>query len=209
MKCLAYAVGVMGTVLLIGAGCATTQPERSEKSADSLDRLEGLLDALDAQLAAVDDALAALATVEPAKLRKTFRRFEQGVNRLEKIAAAAEKESDSFRQRGEKYFDAWGEDLARLEDDTLRVAGTERRRAMQMDFDAVIDAVAALQRDLAPLSSGLSDLRIFLGNDLTRAGAELSQPHIRACREDDAVARGTLRGAFDRVRALARTFHPR
>jgi hypothetical protein len=153
-------------------GCAATGTERAHEARLELQSAyDRLADARRAGEAARDNLSVLLATTS-GDLEPRFATFEASVVALRRRAESVARLPEQLRARGDAYFDQWGEDLTVIQDPALRAASASRRGEALAAYNRIVGTLWSAEPVFQPLLALLRDVRVVLGNDLTRAGLD-------------------------------------
>jgi hypothetical protein len=114
------------------------------------------------------------------------------VDGLRREAEAVAHLPDRLRSRGEAYFDRWAADADLIQDPDLRAASAARREQVMAAYDRVVGSMWSAQVLFRPQLVVLRDVRLALGNDLTRGGLEAVRGMSGRVAEETATVNGRI-----------------
>lgn len=158
--------------------CQTGGPSRhSEAAVTSVIALRADLVAARLQVQQNIDATDALAD-SGATLPKAFAAFERENEETRNVADQAAKRSASLRVNADHHMSAWQLELSKLSSAQLRAAGNERQELVRKHFDAIRDKSAQAKGAYTPFMNNLTDLEVYLQQDMTIRGVNASKATI-------------------------------
>jgi DNA repair exonuclease SbcCD ATPase subunit len=162
---------------------------KSAMSVDTVrDRALGLKTAMDR----ADTAFESIAERPAADLRPQFKEFDEAAKQVDERYDELHAEAKAMRDRRDTYMTEWRRQVNSLDTEELRDRAQERNRQVESDFRTVEDRMRNLERQYEPYKTRLHDLRNYLSNDLTQAGAQSVSDQA-----------GDLRSASKRVASAA------
>ncbi len=207
-KLLSHPVA-LALLLALGAGCSTTQSERSQRAVSDLQQLHKLLAAGDEQVSTLNKALTTVAQAQPDALRPAFATFEKELQRTQKLAAKVSDQIEDLKDHAEAYLATWKKQATQLGNADLKTMSLERQQLVQQDFGRVMAAVNTMSTAGKTYGADLKDLRTFLGNDMTRTGSELAKPFLTKVQASSGPFLQSLRAAQVEVDKLATVLQPK
>lgn len=149
------------------AGC---QREHINMEIDHADRIKALTRSLrrteDAQRASTTHVVDSVRTLDsrmavganPEESYDMARRFLATAESRQRIASTR---LNLARDQARQLFEEWDEEISRYEDDALRRASKETRRAVNLRYEAAKDALAAADERFEAVAVHLSDRLLF------------------------------------------------
>jgi hypothetical protein len=186
--------------VLVG-GCVSTGTERAQAARVGLQAAHQRLADARAACEAARDSLQALLDTTSGDLEAPFAAFKESMAVLRHQAEAVARLPEQLRTRGDAYFDQWERDLTGIQDASLRATSASRRGESLAAYNLVVGTMWSAQPVFHPLLALLVDVRVVLGNDLTRAGIE----SVRGMSERIAEATATVTGRIDALMADVET----
>jgi len=198
---LAAALAMLPSVALVGTGCSSP-PRTGGAGATAASDMLSVADLIGRGQVQVSETLAALAALEAmdgGTLPELFAAYERDLAELRRIATEVGATRDRMRAEGDAYFERWDEQIAAIDDTTIRGRSEDRRRlvsrsleGLQVDFDRLAD-------DYARFEGMLVDLQRALSVDLNPGG-------VAAVRESMAAAAAQGRRLTDTAGRVAASF---
>lgn len=185
--CLAFA--------LILGGCASSDHYKGEAVVEGLqqaaDRIAKAQTTRIATMAALNDLMD---NPQP-DLRPQFKKFISLLEDWQSEIQDVESKSTGMQSKGAEYFEKWDKELAKLQNEDIRNRSLARKEALTRQFEKIAMAYQAVAKTRGPLMSDLSDIRIALSADLTRAGLEAVKPVAKKANKNS----GYLGEAVDKL----------
>jgi chromosome segregation ATPase len=173
------------SIVVLLAGCAADKGnparetrELSGETSGATDRarkptpMRKMRQELRAAQSQVDDLQAAIDRVTSASttaLTPADEAFNRQVSQVIVQAAAARRRATEMQQQSLLYMDTWEKE-------------TERRHAVEKDYDRLRDAARATADAYQPLVTYLASIQKALASDLTPAGVNAAQPAFESAR---------------------------
>ena len=183
-------------LLAVPSACASSGYERASAAADKTSAYRDNLVHLGEQVGLTTEALRALSENpgdSPRSNHETFETFERELANLEAGAARSRKTYGRMDGRADTFFGGWSEDAGRITDADLKKSADARRAALQANYVKLAEGQAAADQALGRFVRALSDLRLYLENDLTAAGIASARGSIQKAFTDGAALSEQLR----------------
>ena len=153
-------------------GCKTTGYDKGNDAARRLQKTANGLTAerirLEVTIAAMNDLL----TNGTGDLRLQFNRFNHELDRLDATSRGMKDDAAKLREHGAAYFEAWNQELQKMNDAQIRQASAQRKDAVMGMFNHAVTHYENTRPSLVPLIAYLRDIRNALSTDLTAAGLQ-------------------------------------
>jgi hypothetical protein len=188
---LARSVSQAFLVVFLAGACQSSGYERAGATADKATKYREDLVRLREEVALASEALRALSENpgdSPRSNQGTFQTFARELANLEASAKRSRKDYGRMDGRAEEFFGAWSADAARIANADLKHSAEQRRAALEANFVTLEKGQLEVDQALTQHVQALTDLRLYLGHDLTAAGI--------------ASARSTLTKVFAEGKAL-------
>lgn len=187
--------------LAAASACASSGYERASATADKTSAYRENLVRLGQQVGLTTDALRALSENPGDSPRSNRETFETFARELANLEARAERSRETYGRmdgRAESFFGGWSEDAAQITDADLKKSAETRRTTLQASYEELAQGQEAADQALARFVRVLTDLSLYLENDLTAAGIAQARSTIQKALADGAALQVQL---GDQVRA--------
>ncbi len=197
-----FLLPLLAILLLPQPGCASRggPADSNRKAVAALAEVNQELEDLDAAVLASDEAMRGL-SAESADLTGAFKAFGLSVAGVESAYDNAVKDWRDMRQRSDAYITAWQEQVAAVQNESLRAAALERRETVRSRFEGIRDAARTAEAEFKPFLQQLQDLEQVLGLDPTPAAVSAVGPTV----EETLVQAGEVRTSIDALRTELRS----
>lgn len=150
----------------------------SNQSAAPLDSVTSLRAQLVSARAQVSKNMLAADTLPDsgAALPKAFAAFIAETDTTRAAASSAAKRAAALRVNSSKYIATWQEQLSALNSPQQRAAGSERANFVSKKYEAVRENAAQVKNAYAPFLDNLTELEVYLQQDLTLRGVNAAKP---------------------------------
>ncbi|UCG32990.1 MAG: hypothetical protein JSU68_15165 [Phycisphaerales bacterium] len=105
--------------------------------------------------------------------------FREEMVKLEQAIQQVRDVRMDMETKSEEYFEAWGAEMGKMEDQQLAAAAKARRDASMQAVKAVQAKLEEVSTTGSPLMSGLRDLDRYFEHDETAEGAQAAVPTIQ------------------------------
>jgi hypothetical protein len=157
---------------MVLTGCKTTG---YDKGNDAARRLQKTANGLTAQKMNLESTIAAmndLLTNGTGDLRVQFDRFSHDLHKLKDVSQGMSKDAAKLREHGAAYFEAWNQELQKMNDAQIRQASSQRKTEVMAMFNDAVTHYENTRPSLVPLIAFLGDIHKALSTDLTAAGLQ-------------------------------------
>jgi seryl-tRNA synthetase len=193
----AFAVATMlllGTASFLG-GCATTGMDRSVKTTNSIQEVDGEIRKMMVQIDATGSALDNLALAQKPDLKKSFDLYSKELLKLDHEGQKTLKRIDEMRSNSKEYFSEWEKQGDTFTNPQIRELSEERRSRLATIYAQVPAAGTGIKGAFHAYLTDLKEIQMFLSNDLTPSGVESIDPVAKKTVQD----RETLKASFGPV----------
>lgn len=164
-------LGLGSGALVLGlVGCASSGPSRSAKTVDTMDETRSGLSRVRSQIDRTLTSLGDLMNASPERLRPTFSKYTNDVDKLRADAVQTKKRFQSMKTKRNDYLVAWRKEQGQVNDPELRELGDARRSEVRANLDRVVESLTVANETFDPFLSNLGDVQKVFGNDLTPEG---------------------------------------
>jgi hypothetical protein len=164
-------LGLGSGALVLGlVGCASSGPSRSAKTVDTMDETRAGLSRVRSQIDRTLTSLSDLMNASPERLRPTFSKYTDDVDKLRADGAQTRKRFQSMKTKRNDYLVAWRKEQGQVNDPELRELGDARRSEVRANLDRVVESLTVANETFDPFLSDLGDVQKVVGNDLTPEG---------------------------------------
>jgi hypothetical protein len=184
-------------VLLLVSGCATSAPDRSARTASTLESMQQNSMKARQQIDAVSSSLEALLSAPPEKLRTAYDRYDRDVNKMNEYAQAIRDNDSDLRKNGGSYLNQWQKDASSVSNPELRAIAEQRRNEIGDKSRAMSSTIATAAQSFAAYLRDIEDIRKVIGNDLTpttQANVK-GTPVAQSAQQEGEQVKGALLGA--------------
>jgi len=178
---------VMLFALISGAGCnspntAAGSADRSASAVSSMDDLRH--DALSGRRL-VDQTMETLNTLQTSdNLRATFDTYSKQVDEIKADGEKIRNLNEQMRTRVQEYVQKWQEQMSEVTDPSLKNLAEQRRAAVEKRYEEVRAHHKALGDAYTAFYGDLTNIRTYLGNDLTPTGVKAVDKTITKANQD-------------------------
>ena len=182
---------------LLSTGCASKG--KGAKASDGLIESSRLIRVATKDLQSTMDSLENLRSKENVSLGNRFKSYSKNLDKLEKAAARVGATRTKMQREGDKYFDKWNQQIAKIKNEDLQTRSASRRAEIEGQLDQVSASFDELSESYRSLVDDLTDIHLLLRTDLTVGGVE---------DVDDVIDGALVKGAdvLEGANALADTF---
>ncbi len=157
------------TLLLI-AGCATSAPDRSARTASTLDAMQQNTMKARMQVDSVSASLDTLLNAQPDQLRKAFDRYDADVKKMNDYASAIRDNDSDLQKNGATYLNQWQKDASTVSNAELRTLAEQRQNEIAEKSRGMKSTLGAASQSFNAYLRDINDIRKVIGNDLTPTG---------------------------------------
>lgn len=157
-------------------GCTTTGMERSVKTSNSINDVDGEIRKMIVKIDDTATSLDAVVNPEQKHLKKSFNTFSDNLKDLDKEGSKVIKRSDEMAANSKEYFAEWEKQGDAYTNPEIRALSEERRIKLSGIYARVPAASAGIKGDYLSYLTDLKEIQIYLSNDLTPKGVESITP---------------------------------
>jgi seryl-tRNA synthetase len=194
---------VLGTVSFLG-GCATTGMDRSVKTSNSIREVDGEIRKMIVQIDVTAASLDAVVTTGQPNLKKTFDKYSDNVENLDKEGKRVIKRLEEMKVRSNEYFAEWEKEGDAFTNSEIRELSTERRTKLAASYARVPAAGAGIKGTYNAYLTDLKEIQKYLSTDLTPKGVEGITPVANKSVQDLDALKQSLQpviAALDEIKA--------
>jgi len=185
------------TVLLLGAaavigGCATTGIDRSVKTTNSIQEVDGEIRKMMVQIDATGATLDALVRAEKPDLKKSFDAYSDSVEKLDNEGKRTLKRIDEMKQNSKEYFAEWEKQGDTFTNPQIRELSEERRSRLAGIYAQVPASAIGVKGAYIAYLTDLKEIQMFLSNDLTPSGVSAIEPVANKTVQDRETLKASL-----------------
>jgi chromosome segregation ATPase len=192
----------VSVLLAAGSGCSSSgRMKESEQAVAGFQQTSMDLDKGKAKVDAVVAAMDQLST--SSDLQKAFNNFRSKLEDLEKSSEDARKRAQAMRQNAQAYITKWQQEMATINDPSIRAAAAQRREAVRANFEQVKTDAQAAREAYDPFLAHLKEIQHVLSIDLTPANVQALKPTMdEVHKEADTLKQkaDVLKADLDRIR---------
>ncbi len=152
------------------AGCASNNYEQGAKTGANLtaaaDKIAAGNGKIDATMASLND----LISNPQGDLAAKYSKFSDNVNDLQSTADSVDARVNDMQGSSDKYFKAWDEQLAKINNEDIKSESAEQKKAVMDKFSDIKTSYSQAKEAFKPFMSDLKDIQTALGTDLTSSG---------------------------------------
>jgi hypothetical protein len=196
--------------LLMIAGCSSSAPDRSARTASTLDTLQHNASTARMQIDAVSASLDTLLTAPPDGLRKAFDRYASDVKNVNDNAAAIREHDADLQKNGNAYLNQWQRDAASVSDAELRGIAEQRQSEIADKTRGMKATVSSAAQSFAAYLRDVNDIRKVIGNDLTPTGQNSvkNTAVAQSAQQEGVQVKAALKNAEDAIAELRAQITP-
>ena len=198
-----FAMLLLGTVSFLG-GCATTGMDRSVKTSNSIREVDGEIRKMIVQIDVTAASLDAVVTTGQPNLKKTFGKYSDNVENLDKEGKRVIKRLEEMKVRSNEYFAEWEKEGDAFTNSEIRELSTERRTKLAASYARVPAAGAGIKGTYNAYLTDLKEIQKYLSTDLTPKGVEGITPVANKSVQDLDALKQSLQpviAALDEIKA--------
>jgi hypothetical protein len=190
---------------LLFTGCASTPADRAASMAGDVTQVSKQLESSRAAVTQVLTTLNQLVTQPSGDMRGQYKDYLDSVKNLQKTSDKVDASVNTMQVASEAYFADWGNQIAAMNDSTLKQLNTERK---QQAISSLADLKANVQKVRAayqPLARDLNDIGLYLGNNLTTDGITAMKPRLDDIKVEAVSVRDALSNAAQSLSQFSAT----
>lgn len=166
------ALSVILAALAVGSGCQTSGHRQADSTAMRMDDLRGAVAALKEKAHACATSLTNVVETREVDPVPAFDAYQKNVDAFVSWVSKAESELKSMKAEGQKYFAAWEQQTASIQDPDLKETAEKRRARLGKAVDEVSTKMDAARAELTPFMASIQDVEKYLSSDLTPSGID-------------------------------------
>jgi hypothetical protein len=194
---------LLGTVSFLG-GCATTGMDRSVKTSNSIREVDSEIRKMTVQIDVTAASLDALVTTGQPNLKKSFDRYSDNLEKLDKEGNKLLNRLDEMKARSTEYFAEWEKEGDAFTNSEIRELSTERRTKLAASYARVPATGYGVKGNYHAYLTDLKEIQKFLSTDLTPKGIESITPVVTKSLQDQDALKQSLQpviAALDEIKA--------
>jgi uncharacterized protein YukE len=163
---------VLSTIplVLVLVSCTTSAPDRSARTAKTLDSLQQDSTKARLQIDAVVTSLDALLNAPSDHLRAAYDKYDANVKQMKDYAAAIHDDDADLQKNSDAYLRQWQKDASSVSNPELRAIAEQRRNEIADKYRTMSTAHSAAALSFSSFLRDIDDIRKVIGNDLTPTG---------------------------------------
>lgn len=163
-------IGSSVLVVLALAACATSAPDRSARTASTLDSLQQNSTKARLQIDTVVASLDALLNAPSDHLRASYDRYDADVKKMKDYAAAIRDNDADLQKNSDAYLRSWQKDASSISNPELRAIAEQRRDEIATKYRSMSTSYSGAALSFSTFLRDIEDIRKVIGNDLTPTG---------------------------------------
>lgn len=183
---------VLSASVALLAGCASSGYKKADQASTSLQQaaqgLDNSLIPFDAALVALSD----LVNNPGPNMAPQFRKYSSAVSALETQANITKGHATAMEEEGVAYFRNWNEELARIQNDSIRTRSLDRKIVVAAQFEEARASYVQTTAGFDPFLADLQDIRTVLATDLTSGGLNSVESLVRKSNTNSVPVRESL-----------------
>lgn len=157
----------LAILFLLVISCATSAPDRSARTASTLDSLQQNSTKARTQIDAVVASLDALLNSPADRLRLAYDRYDADVRKMKEYADAIRVNDQDLQKNSDSYLRNWQKDASSISNPELRALAEQRRNEIAQKYRGMSTAYTGATQSFTAFLRDIDDIRKVLGNDLT------------------------------------------
>jgi hypothetical protein len=157
-------------MVLMLAACATSAPDRSKRTASTLDSLQQNSTKARLQIDAVLASLDALLNAPSDHLRAAYDKYDADVAKMKEYASAIRDNDSDLQKNSDAYLSQWRKDASSISNPELRTIAEQRRDEIATKYRTMSTSYTGAAQSFTSFLRDIDDIRKVLGNDLTPTG---------------------------------------
>jgi DNA repair ATPase RecN len=193
---------LLGTVSF-QSGCATTGMDRSVKTSNSIKEVDSEIRKMMVQIDVTSASLDAVVSPGQPNLKKTFDKYSDDLNNLDKEGKKVVKRTEEMKKRSTEYFGEWEKQGDTYTNDEIRELSAERRIKLAEIYARVPAAASGIKGTYHAYMIDLKEIQKYLSTDLTPKGVEGITPVAKKSVQDLDLLKASLRpviAALDEIK---------
>ena len=160
----------LATVLILVAGCATSAPDRSARTASTLDHLQQNSTKARQQIDVVVGSLDTLMNAPADQLRAAYDRYDADVKKMKEYANAIKENDQDLKKNSDSYLRSWQKDASSISNPELHAIADQRQKEIAEKYRTMSAAYTGATSAFTAYLRDIDDIRKVIGNDLTPTG---------------------------------------
>jgi DUF2959 family protein len=156
--------------LLLVVRCATSAPDRSVRTASTLEAMQQNSMKARLQIDAVLSSLEGLLNAEPDRLRKAYDRYDGDVKKMKDYANAIRENDADLKKNGSTYLNQWQKDASSVSNPELRALAERRQNEIADKTRSMKSTISTAAQSFAGFLRDIDDIHKVISNDLTPTG---------------------------------------
>ena len=210
-----FSLALLGTLLLVVPGCGggkdVKQAPEAANASSALTSLRVLRDDLSGgqgRLYTMSEILREATAPQDLPLGPWFDRYRNQREGVRDLAMSLREGFDGLQNARQVYIQKWEGDLGAISDPELRQQSVERRAALRDRFDALGRDLDNTKQSFRPLLQKLSDLQVYLQNDLTATGVQQVGDRLEAAGAEAEALAGKVSADLAKLDSLIDELEP-
>ena len=166
---------LLGTAAFLG-GCATTGMDRSVKTSNSIQEVDGDIRKIMVQIDITAMSLDSLVKAGQPNLKKSFDTYSSDITKLDSQGKRVLKHVEEMKSRSTEYFAEWEKQGNTYTNPKIRELSEERRSKLAEIYARVPKAGVGMKGAYLAYLTDLKEIQLYLSNDLTPQGIESIAP---------------------------------
>lgn len=194
---------LLATAAFLG-GCATTGMDRSIKTFNSIKEVDSEIRKMIVLIDVTGTSLDSLVTPGNPNVKKSFNRYSDDVEKLEKEGKRTLKRIDDMKANSKEYFAEWEKQGDAYTNPQIRELSEERRSKLANLYAQVPASGIGIKGSYRAYLTDLKEIQSFLSNDLTPKGINAIGPVAQKTVQDRESLKASLRpliAALDDINA--------
>ena len=193
---------------LVAPAFAASSAANAEKLAQGFLKFEAGLKNAQAQVNAVLKSLNDVSTATGADVTKKYNTFAKEVKNMQGEAKDIKGDAADAQKARDNYMAAWQADQKKIQNPDLQKASEARRAELQPNIDNLKEALTNAGATAVPFLQDLTDLTLYLGNNLTPSGIAGASTLIQKCNTDGAKVNADIDTGIGALKALGAQVAP-
>ena len=202
------ALVLLASAVLVAPTRAASSPQQAEKVARSFMKMEDQLEDIQAQIQSVLEALNGLTTDTGGNMVEKYNAFAKESKRTQDVYKATKKRAKDSNKLRDKYLAAWKSDQEKIQNPELKKASTARREELLPTIEKIKDSLGSADETMPPFLQDLTDLNLYLANNLTPSGIATAGSLVQKCNRDGDKVRTDVGEAVEALRVLEKQVAP-
>jgi DNA repair ATPase RecN len=165
-------------------GCATTGMDRSVKASNSIKDVDSEIRKMIVQIDVTAASLDAVVTPGQADLKKSFDKYSDNVDKLDKEGKKVLKRVEEMKSRSKEYFAEWEKEGDAFTNSEIRELSAERRNRLAEIYARVPAAGYGVKGNYNAYLTDLKEIQKYLSTDLTPKGVVAITPVAKKSVQD-------------------------